>query len=841
MLGIGKLGAGAEDYYLSAVAAGREDYYLREGEAPGRWVGQGARSLGLAGEVEAPELSAVLAGRDVQTDERLVRGPGGGRSRTPGFDLTFRAPKSVSLLFALGDPASSAEALASHERAVEAALSHLEDHATHLRRGAGGAERVPALGLVGAAFVHRTSRAGDPALHTHVLVANVAEDHEGRVGALDSRAIYRHAKTAGYLYQAELRYQLGERLGVEWGPVEHGVADIEGVPRRVIEAFSRRRQEIEQRMAERGETSARAAQAAALDTRAAKDYGVSVERLEAQWRARAQELGFGQREIEACLYRAWEREPEVVDVERVFDELSGPQGLTQNESTFTRREAIRTLAERFGSEGASAVGELADRFLSSERVVLLVPDRALPEARYSTPELLATERELLEGAIARRGEGAGQVDERTVDAALAGRPELSHEQAAMVRSLTESGDGLQVVLGRAGSGKTYALQAAREAWEAAGYEVLGAALAARAASELEAGSGIRSRTLARLLLAARDLQRSPLAAMSVVVLDEAGMVGTRDLAELASHTEEAGAKLVLVGDDAQLPEIAAGGGFRALAQTSGPIELSENRRQEQAWERDALLAIREGRAQEAVEAYLVHGRIHVGEDADAAKGALVTDWWRASRAGEDTVMICATRADAEDLSRLARALRQAAGEIRGPALSLPCGEVALGDRVMALRNDHLLSVDNGMRGTVVAADRGRGVEIETAAGRRVLLPGWYLADGELTYADAITAHKAQGLTVDRAFVLATRGVSRGWGYAALSRARARADLYVGLDAGDPGCFADELGVLRAGREEAGLSRLVHDLKREAAQEPALRCELELEPEGRLERGLGRDL
>ena len=525
MLGIGKLGAGAEDYYLSAVAAGREDYYLREGEAPGRWVGQGARSLGLAGEVQAPELSAVLAGRDPGDDEQLVRGPGGARSRTPGFDLTFRAPKSVSLLFALGDPDNSAEALASHDRAVDAALSYLEGHAAHLRRGAGGAERVPARGLVGAAFVHRTSRAGDPALHTHVLVANMAEDHEGRVGALDSRAIYRHAKTAGYLYQAELRHQLGERLGVEWAPVEHGVADIAGVSRDVIEAFSRRRQEIEQRMAERGETSARAAQAAALDTRAAKDYGVSVERLEAEWRGQgagarlraARDRGLPVPRLGARAARSGGRAR--------LRGASGPQGLTQNESTFTRREVIRTLAERFGSVGASAVGELADRFLESGRVVVLVPDRQTPEARYSTPELLATERELLQGALERRGEGAGQVDERTVEAALAGRPELSKEQAAMVRGLTESGDGLQVVLGRAGSGKTYALQSAREAWEAAGYEVLGAALAARAASELEAGSGIRSRTLARLLLDARDLQRSPLAAMSVVVLDEAGMVG----------------------------------------------------------------------------------------------------------------------------------------------------------------------------------------------------------------------------------------------------------------------------------------------------------------------------
>ena len=177
----------------------------------------------------------------------------------------------------------------------------------------------------------------------------------------------------------------------------------------MIEAFSRRRQEIEARMAERGQTSARAAQAAALDTRAAKDYGVSVERLEAEWRARAHELGFGQREIEACLYRAWEREPEVVEVERVFDELSGPQGLTENESTFTRREVIRTLAERFGSAGASAVGELADRFLESRRVVLLVPERepaggALLDARAAGDRARAARRG---DCASRRGRRAG--------------------------------------------------------------------------------------------------------------------------------------------------------------------------------------------------------------------------------------------------------------------------------------------------------------------------------------------------------------------------------------------------------------------------------------------------
>jgi ATP-dependent exoDNAse (exonuclease V) alpha subunit len=286
--------------------------------------------------------------------------------------------------------------------------------------------------------------------------------------------------------------------------------------------------------------------------------------------------------------------------------------------------------------------------------VLLAPAEPYAPARYSTPDLIATERRLLAGAIERRGEGAGQVDERITDAILASRPELTGEQRAMVAGLAGSGDGLQVVLGRAGAGKTYALEPAREAWEAEGYAVIGAALSARAATELQAGSGIPSGTLARPLADAADIERSPLDAMSVVVLDEAGMVGTRDLAELARHAEEAGAKLVLVGDDAQLPEIAAGGSFRALAEALGAIELADNRRQERAWERQALLDLREGRAQEALAAYRAHGRIHQASDPNEARGALVADWLDAHRQGEDALMIAPRLADAADLSRRAR-------------------------------------------------------------------------------------------------------------------------------------------------------------------------------------------
>ena len=238
MLSIGRLGAASEDYYLAVVASGVEDYYLAEGEAPGRWLSEGG--LALAGEVEAEDLRALLAGRDPHSDDQLVPAPPG-RPRTPGFDLTFSAPKSVSLLYALGDSEVQGQTIEAHERAVAAAIGYLEGHAAFLRRGRAGAQRVPAVGLVAAGFRHRASRAGDPALHTHVLVANLGQDGAGRFGALDSRAIYRAAKTAGYLYQAELRHQLSTSLGVEWRPVTKGAAEIEGVPPEVIDAFSARR------------------------------------------------------------------------------------------------------------------------------------------------------------------------------------------------------------------------------------------------------------------------------------------------------------------------------------------------------------------------------------------------------------------------------------------------------------------------------------------------------------------------------------------------------------------------------------------------------------------------
>ncbi len=801
MLSIGKLGQGQESYYLEAVAQGAEDYYTRAGEPPGRWMGSAARELGIGGEVESDGLRWALDGAHPRRGEPLAAHRGG--SRIPGFDLTFSAPKSVSVLYGLGDDALATHICGAHETAVDAALDYVERHAAVARRGAGGHDRVTGNGFVAAAFRHRSSRAGDPQLHTHVLVANMTKGSDGRWSALDGRRLYAHAKTAGYLYEAHLRAELTRRIGVEWGPVRNGIADVRGVPQPVLRAFSRRRAEIDRALAERGERSARSAQIATLDTRRAKDYEVEPASLRSEWRRRARTLGF-ELESRAVTGRAAATEPPAREVARIADELASPRGLTSDRSSFTRREVIQAFCERLpqGIDVRTAE-QLADEFLASGRTVPLATDvsalthgdvirrsdghavkATTEERRHSTPELLETERRLLEGALARRDEGAGVVAEETIDAALRRRPTLGEDQAAMVRRLAGDGDGVQVVCGRAGTGKTFALDAAREAWEAEGHRVIGAAVARRAARELQEGAGIESTSLAALLQDLRLGGEYGLPDRTVVVLDEAGMAGTRQLAELLDHAEAARAKVVLVGDPYQLPEIDAGGSFRALLTRVDAIELTDNRRQREPWEREALDHLREGRAEEAMLRYEEHGRIVLSQGVEDVRDRLVADWWQAAGEG-DAAMIALRRSDVRDLNDRARALMRERGRLGPDQLQVGARDFAVGDHVVTLKNAQRLDVVNGTRGVVIRIDeRGGELAVRTTDGRELELSRDYLESQTerggptLDHGYAITGHKAQGMTTDRAFVLGSDELYREWGYVAMSRGRVENRLYV---------------------------------------------------------------
>jgi ATP-dependent exoDNAse (exonuclease V) alpha subunit len=356
----------------------------------------------------------------------------------------------------------------------------------------------------------------------------------------------------------------------------------------------------------------------------------------------------------------------------------------------------------------------------------------------------------------------------------------------MVAAVTTSGNGVDVVVGRAGTGKTYALAAAAALWRADGFRPIGVALAARAATELESSAGIMSTTTARFLI---DMDQAPIDSLTdrhVVVVDEAGMVDTRRLARILRRAEAVGAKVVLVGDHRQLPAVEAGGAFAALVSRLPSVELTDNRRQVLQWERETLDRLRDGSTSEVasiVATYRDQGRLHFGETPADVRTAMVADWYAATTNGELSAMVALRRSDVDALNQLARDLLVVDGRVEPDGVNIDGRTFGTGDRVVCLNNDRRIGVHNAMFGTVIAADRESGgltIEVDRD-GRHVVIPADYSRAGHLSHGYAMTVHKSQGATFDRALLLGDDRLYRQAGYTALSRGRQRNDVYLVVD------------------------------------------------------------
>ncbi|MHB8465607.1 MAG: MobF family relaxase [Acidimicrobiales bacterium] len=778
MLSIGELNAAqvAQDH-LAMVASSPLDYYAGRGEAEGAWVGGGAELLGLSGGVCREQLEALLAGDHPTTGESLVLSKA--RRTRAAFDLTFSAPKGVSLLATLGAAETSAVVSAAHAQAVNDALGYIERRALAVRRGHDGVEQLRGLGLVGAAFVHRSSRAGDPQLHTHVVVPNVVPGEDGRWSAPDARLFYRHARTAGFLYQASLRAELTRKLGVEWRPTRKGMAEPAAFTAGQLREFSTRRAQIVAELAKRGQTSAPAAREVTLATRPRKEPEATAD-IE-RWRERAATVGLTARTLDAM--RGPQRPAGFTrrDARALSGELLGAVGLTAHASRFDRATVLRAVAQA-ARDGATVadVEHLADAVLAFDDAVALDPE---PSGRigddidgFSTLELLQTEARLLAHADGRKATGVAVVEDTHLAACITASAAVSAEQAAMVRRITTSGDGVEVVVGRAGTGKTTAMAVAADAWRRQGFEVVGVALAARAAAELHRSAGITSTTIARFEL---EMSRPEaiIRAGTVVVVDEAGLVGTRALARLSDLAAKAEAKLVLVGDPRQLPEIDAGGAFGALAHHLHAAELTVTARQRHEWERRVLDDLRHGSVERAVHAYETHDRLHVFADVDATRRAMVADWLAVATAGRLEPMITDRRTEVAALNALARAELATAGLIG--EVDLVVGEVAFAERdlVIPQRNDHAAGLRNGELCTVTEVSSD-GLRVVDADGLLHEVRLDYLAAGHLAHGYATTVHKAQGMTSETQFVETSDATRREHAYVAASRAREATHLYL---------------------------------------------------------------
>jgi conjugative relaxase-like TrwC/TraI family protein len=804
MLSVAKLTLGQEAYYEQQVASGLDDYYAGRGESPGLWAGSGASGLGLVGVVEEGALGTLLRGVDPASG-KLLRAPVRKRIITvraldletgewreepkrlapvSGYDLVFSCPKSVSLLHALtGDERVRRAITEAHDSAWQGALGYMEREACLVRRGKGGLTREHAGGFVAAAFRHRTSRAQEPHLHTHVIVANMAAPDDGEWRALDGKAILRtYRLAAGYLYEAQLRHELTMRLGLEWTEPVKGMGELARVPEAARTAFSSRRRSLLEHMETRGTVGFAASRVAALATREVKEQ-VDLPRLREDWRARAAEHGLGRRELRRLAHERT-RLPERADIDVLAERLLARDGLTATRTTFSQPELVQAVAGAL-RDGApvSQVLEAAE-VLSRSPCLGLVEPGDLPgrPARFTTRELLAIERDALDLAIEGRDVGAPVADGRTLLRTLADSG-LAREQRRLVREAALSRDRVVCVVGVAGAGKTTALSTLAEICRRSGIEVLGAAPSGRAAEELTAAAGVPASTLHRLLLA--HVRGHELPHRCLLVIDEAGMAETRVLGPILCLVEAAEGKAILLGDPRQLPAVGSGGLFQALCDELGAVELTENRRQHDPEERRALALLRGGNPEPYLSHAATRGHLHVDHDPTAAKQRLLEDWWQTAVSDPlSAVMIAHRRADATELNHAAHALMLRAGRLGPEGLRFGEREFRAGDRVLCRHNDSRLGIRNGTRATVVDLNDDR-LTIRTDAGALRHLPTAYVEE-HLDHGYALTGHAAQGATVERAFVLLEdRGALQEWGYVACSRARSETRLYLASPPNEP--------------------------------------------------------
>ncbi len=834
MLSSAKIGRSSWRYYSRTVAGGACEYYAEHGDAPGRWHGSGLAQLGLTvgASVEERELEALF-GRALSPTTGAALGSGWRSDAVTGFDLTFSAPKSVSTLWALGDARTMAAIDAAHGAAVRAALDFLEAHASVSRRGRDGVEQIGSAGFTAALFDHRTSRTGDPQLHTHALVVNKVRCDDGAWRTLDGHEIYHHKKAAGVVYQAALRAELTARLPVVFGAVsEHGQAEIKGVPEALMAVWSSRTSAVMAdavptiadaettlgRPVSAGER-ARIIKTAVLTTRLAKDAPVPQADRRARWAAQAAGLGSTTDSVTdsaATAHRAaplrrpvpgWEH---TVVTDAVTD-------IGRRKAMWSRADLTSAIAARVSVAGnagpttaaatVALVEVLTDTALTRVEVsgtVALGTERAgvtarASDTRYASRELVETEARIVERAV---GEGFRTPDRlpREFLAALYQGPcaGLSTDQRAAVVRLVASRDLITVMTAPAGAGKTTTLGIAVAAWHSMGMEVTALAPSARAASELSDATGAAGQTVARWLLThdhLDDPERARhrlrfLPPREVVIVDEASMLSTADLDRLTARAVNTGIPLVLVGDPAQIGAVNAPGGmFEHLTHTMGGqvIELTELHRFRHLWEGAATLRLRAGDTT-VLDVYAEHGRVHPEASSEDAADAVFDRWRTATDHGHDALMLARAWTDVNALNSRARAVAVATGQVTGPDLVRVATRSAstrdqvedrtwrAGDVLIAKRNTTRIPIGddtlrNGDRFRVLAANDTGGLVVTDLRGRgTTTLPLGYLA-AHAEYGWAATIDGAQGATTDIGIILARSGLDREHLYVAMTRGR----------------------------------------------------------------------
>lgn len=794
-----------------------EDYYVDGGEPPGTWWGSGAKELGLSGKVTAETFRNVLQGYSPDGKKSLVQNAGK-KERRAAFDLTFTVPKSVSIARIAADQSLAGQIDRACDTAIQHAFQAVQDLCGETRRGGAGQINQPAK-LVAGVFRHETARAlkdkmPDPNLHYHMVLCNVCVREDGTTGTFDGRTLFRRQMkmALGALFRAELSKQL-QSIGLETHRPEDDRGkpvswfELKSVPEKLITAFSKRRNQIVNWMKAHGVTGAKAAEKAALSTRETKSH-FSRDDLKHAWQKVCSRFGLTSNRLKSESITVF---PSNYEAEAKKAVEQGLKLLADERGHFTETDLLRYAAQeaqckQVGIREITAAVRIT--LLNEQQIVpLQIVDR---ERRYTTPEMLQIEVRMFEAAQRAVGDGSHIVSNRTLATVLHDHATLRPEQCEAVRHITTEPNRISCVNGMAGTGKTFMLQVAKQAWGAEGFEVIGTALAAKAAQGLQEGSGINSTHIHRLL---HDIGngRRKLSHKTILVVDEAGMVGTRMMAELVSITEKCGSKLVLVGDHRQLQAIDAGAPFRGLAERLGVAELQDITRQRERWARKAVTDLARGEAESALQQFANRGLLRIADDRDSAIEQLVEDWQRDFRKGLDARIFAGTRLETAAVNRMCQQSLLDAGQLQTESIAVGKYNLYVGDQIVVTRNNSALMVKNGTQGKVVGIDQQSGeVQIRIDRGLTVRIGIEAFPHIELGY--CTTTHKGQGQTVESAFVLVGGPMTdRELSYVQGSRAKGKTCFYADRTNGgtDIQHLAEQMSRSRA-------KDLIHDYIIEAA-------------------------
>ena len=809
----------------------RGDYYLTPGgepaQAPGRWLAspETLAQLGIDGRsVDGPDFVALMDGRHPRTG-RWLRPEGAGGGRGGGIDLTFSAPKSVSAVWALGDDSQRRDMEAAHAAAVQEAVDYVTEMVPTVRRRYGGqVVEEPARELVAAEYLHTTARgvmdgdAPDPQLHSHVVVTSAVRD-DGRIVAVASRPIFRSVHEVGAFYRSALAHQLTQRgYAIDAGTGDHGrYFEIAGVPRGLLEAFSARSREVARaaerfrarygRAPERGEL-----RRLKLENRKAKIPATRSD-LQQVWDEKGARFGFTGERTELLLDAARGSRPERALEDRVEERL------TERAATFEPRELRAVLLEQ-------SVGELSPEQAVARATAMIAERRILPlEGGRMTTLAVRAKEQAIERRVARLaepadrevGETAREIATEQVNDRIAAH--LSDEQTRALQVVTGP-ERAAVLIGPAGTGKGVVIDAAARAEQLTGRETVGVAVSWSTAERLGRDSpALAAQTFSVDALIARvEHGRVEIGAGTTIYFDEAGMADTTRLDQLTAMAERTGAKLVAIGDGAQLPSIGAGGMFGRLSQLAPSAELSDVRRTMDPAEQRAWADLRAGRSDRAMAHYLAKDSLHMLDTRDQAVERAVHDWAQLTEAHPISEIALISDASNKEIDRLnarAQRYRVRRGELGHLEAEVPGVYYGIrkGDRIALVERHHERGkqrIENGSRGQVLDITPAGEALIEfDLTGQRRTLAGEDLACLRLAYAQHI--HRAQGATVTRTLV-----VTGGWqtskepAYVEASRARQGTDWYVNRD---------ELGT--EGHDTDRIKRLAHDMSRSHVQTPSL--------------------